>query len=213
MNDLLEMAEVQATDGTKLKIAHSCPHVVRRGFLGEDFAQGLFDYIVSRKEDCEPALLGPSPVSSYSPVVRSSLTCSDVGPLGEQLKGRVTELLPELIGELRGVPFNPSQTEMAAIIYGDGGHYLKHIDVFKGKDRPAIPRRVTCLYYFSRHPRPYGGGDLRFYSLSNQEHVDVEAERDMLVAFPSWLPHEVMNVHVPSGEFTDYRFAVVVQFG
>lgn len=39
-------------------------------------------------------------------------------------------------------------------------------------------------------------------------YVDVPPESDTLVAFPSWLRHEVLPVHVPSGAWRDSRFAI-----
>ena len=39
-------------------------------------------------------------------------------------------------------------------------------------------------------------------------HIDLEPLRNSLVAFPSWVPHEVRPIGVPSGDFGDYRFAL-----
>jgi hypothetical protein len=38
--------------------------------------------------------------------------------------------------------------------------------------------------------------------------ADIEPEYDTLVFFPSWSPHEVLPVHVPSGRFMDSRFDI-----
>jgi Rps23 Pro-64 3,4-dihydroxylase Tpa1-like proline 4-hydroxylase len=39
-------------------------------------------------------------------------------------------------------------------------------------------------------------------------HIDLEPVRNSLVAFPSWVPHEVRPIAVPGGDFEGYRFAL-----
>jgi hypothetical protein len=43
----------------------------------------------------------------------------------------------------------------------------------------------------------FAGGELRLHDLRQREHVDVVPERDLLVAFPSWLTHEVVAGALP----------------
>jgi Rps23 Pro-64 3,4-dihydroxylase Tpa1-like proline 4-hydroxylase len=70
-------------------------------------------------------------------------------------------------------------------------------------------RRLTAVYYVYRRPRAFSGGAVRFHGFRG-DTADIMPEHDMLVAFPSFLPHEVLPVSVPSGDFDDYRFAVTM---
>jgi SM-20-related protein len=67
------------------------------------------------------------------------------------------------------------------------------------------------VYYFFSEPKAFNGGALRLYAIggnSQQSFIDIEPERNSLLVFPSWAPHEVMPVHCPSGRFVDSRFAI-----
>ncbi|AEG02026.1 2OG-Fe(II) oxygenase [Methylomonas methanica] len=195
------------------RVLHRCPHVVRHGFLGETFASGLREHIIAHETECHTGMIGNAPDGRLSTDIRNSRMCTSLGEFGAVLADRLLAFLPELMVEMGLSPFSPKLLDLVAVIYGEGGHYQKHVDVFHGKHRPDQPRRVTCLYYFSQTPHRYTGGALRLFSLSQEETVDVEPESDMLVVFPSWLPHQVLPVGLPSGEFADSRFAVTALFG
>jgi Rps23 Pro-64 3,4-dihydroxylase Tpa1-like proline 4-hydroxylase len=38
--------------------------------------------------------------------------------------------------------------------------------------------------------------------------IDINPDTDAMVVFPSWLRHEVLPVHVPSGAWLDRRFTI-----
>ena len=84
-------------------------------------------------------------------------------------------------------------------------------------DVPGKDRIISAVYYFHCMPKGFSGGDLRLYRLGADplgegkepgNHVDIEPVRNSMVAFPSWIMHEVRPVSCPSGDFRDYRFAV-----
>jgi Rps23 Pro-64 3,4-dihydroxylase Tpa1-like proline 4-hydroxylase len=69
------------------------------------------------------------------------------------------------------------------------------------------------VYYFIREPKAFFGGRLRLFPIGPQtvkygESIDIDIVQDRAIAFPSWLPHAVLPVHCPSGDFADSRFAV-----
>jgi SM-20-related protein len=78
-------------------------------------------------------------------------------------------------------------------------------------------RILSAVYYFYREPKAFFGGALRLYRLNlrpstisahTNDFIDVEPLQNSLVAFPSWTTHEVRPVSCPTGNFSDYRFAL-----
>lgn len=142
---------------------------------------------------------------------RDCVLLDDLGPFREPVVRLMHAVAAEAAGELRirDAPGQLREVEFAA--YGDGGHFNAHVDLDASTDRVRI---VSCVYYFATTPRRFAGGHLRLYELPNPRSdapprfVDVEPETDTLVAFPSWLRHEVLPVHVSSGAWTDRRFSI-----
>jgi len=104
--------------------------------------------------------------------------------------------------------------EIELVAHGDGGFYHRHIDTFTGSGRSRSGDRVvSCVYYFHSRPKQFAGGELRLYPLPTRvapapEPIDVAPEHDTLVAFSSWMPHEVMPTVCPTKQFKDYRFSI-----
>ena len=122
--------------------------------------------------------------------------------------------LPYIFNELGIRPFPVASYEIELICHGDGGFYHRHIDTFTGGDRSRSGDRVvSCVYYFNSQPKRFSGGELRLYPLPTRvapapEPIDVAPEHDTLVAFSSWMPHEVMPTVCPTKQFKDYRFSI-----
>jgi Rps23 Pro-64 3,4-dihydroxylase Tpa1-like proline 4-hydroxylase len=98
--------------------------------------------------------------------------------------------------------------------YRDGSRFGAHLDT---SEQLARVRVLSCVYYFAVTPRRFSGGELRLYGLPTLSSVqnnrppafvDIVPETDTLVVFPSWLCHEVLPVHVPSGAWLDGRFTI-----
>jgi Rps23 Pro-64 3,4-dihydroxylase Tpa1-like proline 4-hydroxylase len=131
--------------------------------------------------------------------------------------------LPELMTMTGtgGPPATSLELEIAA--HPDGAFYSPHIDIPVGQARQPIgantgeDRVLSAVYYFYGEPKRFLGGQLRLYPFGltpradeprPANHIELEPLRNSLVAFPSWVPHEVRPISVPSGRFEDYRFAV-----
>src|SRR2546423_5148826 len=103
----------------------------------------------------------------------------------------------------------PKEFEITA--YRDGGRFGAHIDTSEKLNRVRV---LSCVYYFAATPCRFSGGELRLYGFpaaSSKDAaapplVDLVPETDTLVAFPSWLRHEVLPVRVPSGAWAEGRF-------
>ena len=143
--------------------------------------------------------------------VRRSLSAAIAKPIADRLGAQMTRHLPDIFTAL-GVPPFEYLVEVELVAYGHGARFGRHADVRPNvaddKGRPRIDRRVSAVYYFHRSPKAFSGGQLRLHPLMGGEVIDIEPEQNMLVAFPSFVPHEVLPVHCPSGHFADSRFAI-----
>ena len=78
-------------------------------------------------------------------------------------------------------------------------------------------RLLSAVLYFHREPKGFSGGELRLFRLNVRpdtkpvevaDHLDLMPVRNSLVAFPSWVTHEVRPISCPSNRFEDFRFAL-----
>jgi SM-20-related protein len=109
------------------------------------------------------------------------------------------------------VPFVLARMEVELAAHGDSAFFRRHIDA--PAPDPTNPgkglRMISGVYYFHGQPKGFSGGVLRLYGEGPQApFTDIAPTHNSLVAFPSWLPHEVMPVVCPSRRFADSRFAI-----
>jgi len=157
----------------------------------------------------------PSTVSESSPRVdraaRISLICrTGLGPL----KGELRAVLQERFGEfcaLAGMaPFATSATEIELAAHRDGHFYRTHIDtsVDPSGGFAKSPRMLSCVLYFNRLPQRFTGGEIRFRPIVGEGDKVLAPAHNRMVAFASFVPHEVLPTHVPGDAFGDARFSV-----
>jgi SM-20-related protein len=123
---------------------------------------------------------------------------------------------PEVIGALRrlGMDERLGDVEVQVTAHGDGAFYRTHRDV---SDSEATDTRIlTFVYYLSRSPRPFSGGQLKLYDYRCVDGIWrqaetfrlIEPEPNRLVLFPACFLHEVLPVQSASGAFADSRVTV-----
>lgn len=195
------------------------------GFLPEDEHRQLLDWALSIRDKFTPATVSkgrPQREFRVDPERRIGLTTRKLGPLEAVLRERLLGALPELMATTgTGGPL-PISLELELAAHADGAYYRPHIDIPVGADRqplganPGEDRVLSAVYYFYSEPKGFTGGQLRLYSFGpipaaggqQRAHIDLEPVRNSLVAFPSWVAHEVRPIRCPSGEFRNYRFAL-----
>lgn len=96
--------------------------------------------------------------------------------------------------------------ELEAVHFGDGAFFANHIDTITGERNNH--RVISAIYYYSRSPKGFTGGELKISSISNTEAITIEPEDNSMVFFSSIFPHEVLPVSVPSGAYEDGRFSI-----
>jgi hypothetical protein len=210
-----EFAIGSAGGGRGQAHAH-CPHVIFRDVLGAETVAGLLDYAAAREKDFTPGVLRNRETGKQRVdyALQDSVYLMDVGAFEAPIKSLARAIAPQALIQLNLNEPNAEPREFEITAYGDGGHFAAHIDTDERLHRVRI---LSCVYYFAATPRRFSGGELRlhgFPTLSGKSKaaplpfVDIVPETDTLVAFPSWLRHEVLPVRVPSGAWADRRFTI-----
>ena len=184
-----------------------------RSFIGDEFAALLLNFAITTEASFVSTRVGTDEgkVDERIRQSRKLIVSEDYVAL---IKRAVGNALPRILNELGIRTFPVASYEIELISHGDGGFYHRHIDTFTGGDRSRSGDRVvSCVYYFHSQPKRFSGGELRLYPLPTRvapvpEPIDVAPEHDTLVAFSSWMPHEVMPTVCPTKQFKDYRFSV-----
>lgn len=185
------------------------PYRVVPNFLGNDLIERLLAHAQARETEFVPTDVGNTD-RRINPEIRVSLVLRDFGDLREELIARFRAAMPQAMADLRLAPFDLARCEIELVAHGDGAFYRRHIDTITGMPDAKSQRALTGVLYFHALPKGFGGGQLRLYAFaeSGDYFVDIEPERDQLVLFPAWAPHEVMPISCPSGEFAQSRFAI-----
>jgi len=127
---------------------------------------------------------------------------------------KLRELLPEAASYFGTALPADYLFEMQMTAHGDGGYYKIHND--NGTPRTAS-RVLTYVYYFSRTPQPFSGGQLRLYDDSRVDpsnwvpvasFAEIAPQNNMLLFFPSRCFHEVMPALRRGDEFGNGRFTI-----
>ncbi len=190
------------------------PHCLRRDFLEPGLVAALLAFAQANQARFVPSQTGSGAHSAVRPTRRVSLTAPDFSPLRESFAQLVRPLAPSLAAELKVAPFEVSEVELELIAHGDGAFLARHIDTQIDAVRHAAPslRLLSGVYYFHAAPKAFEGGALRLHEIAGDaaraRFLDIAPLHNTLVFFPSWMPHEVMPVRVPSGRFMDSRFAI-----
>ncbi len=181
------------------------PYLVLRDFLKEETVADLLDHARTREAQFAPT----QTVDGVKPHFRVSVGTRNLGPFRPILKAKILGLVPDWIEKLRVTPIESPKLETELVAHNEGAFYKRHIDTQTVSDRDHI-RVLSAVYYFHTGSRAFSGGALRLYAIGgkNASFVDIEPERNSLLVFPSWAPHEIMPISCPSGRFIDSRFAI-----
>lgn len=194
-------------------------------FLREGEHRSLLEWAISIRDQFQPATIYKTLAKreyQVDPERRIALTTGNIGPLEPMLRERLLTTLPDLMVTTGTSGPPPTSLELELAAHADGAYFRPHIDMPFGTGReplganPGEDRILSAVYYFYSEPKAFSGGQLRLYAFGpipesgdqQRPHTDVEPVRNSLVAFPSWVPHEVRPISCPSCEFPHYRFAL-----
>ena len=186
------------------------PHLIVDGFLGSAAAGALLDQILAAEPNFVPSEVRQQGGTGAVPQVRSSLRLP--GRIGVDLSALLDAIAAreaELIAEIGVPPFPVWHRECSVVAHGNGDFYARHIDTrTRSETTEKSLRMVSCVYYLSREPAGFSGGDLVIHGLGGAAGATIGPRHDRLAVFPSFLPHEVSPISCPSGRFEDSRFNV-----
>lgn len=172
----------------------------------------LLQYAQAHEAAFVPTRVGPTGMRKIAENMRISRVLSDMGPWRDALEERFRAVMDDAAHALGLGAIDLAMVELELVAHGDGAFYTRHVDTSTTQINARSDRVLTGVYYFHRHPRGFSGGELRLHSIRPVEQggqfVDIVPERDMLLLFPSWAPHEVRPISCPSGEFAHSRFAI-----
>jgi SM-20-related protein len=189
------------------------PYVQVRDFLPGPELDTLLEYVLSHPRLFEPAMVGVGDRAILNSGFRRATTSRDFGPLDETIRARFRAALPFLM-EKTGVPDPPpDKLELELAAHGDGAFYRPHIDLTTAADGEepgsSSQRVLSTVLYFHAEPKGFSGGELRLFRLGTESSfVEIEPLQNSLVAFHSWMRHEVRPVAVSGDKFRDNRFAI-----
>jgi Rps23 Pro-64 3,4-dihydroxylase Tpa1-like proline 4-hydroxylase len=200
------------------------PHGTFDGLLDDDELAALLDWAIGAQGEFKPAKVfyGEGGMQrKLDPTRRNALKHNGAGPLEPVLRERLFGKLPAIMAAAGYRGPEPRSIEFELNAYGEGAHFVPHIDIPLGQvrkpagDQPDEDRVITMVYYFHSEPKAFSGGALRLYrfgadpeTAGADDSIAFEPLQNSLVVFPSWAMHAVEAVRCPSGRFADYRFGL-----
>ncbi|MFT3722193.1 MAG: 2OG-Fe(II) oxygenase [Hyphomonadaceae bacterium] len=188
-------------------------HLVIDGFLPGDLREALLLYALDNCEAFVPTSVSRHRYADHAAdaETRRSWYCPyGLGDLTSPFKEAVRSgLLPKT--RSLGIPeFTISSLEYELVAHRDGSFFRRHIDTAtqSARDSMKSDRVVTAVYYFHDMPKQFTGGELALAPLGQGAPKLIEPANNRLVAFPSFVPHEVLPVVCPVNDFSHARFAV-----
>jgi Rps23 Pro-64 3,4-dihydroxylase Tpa1-like proline 4-hydroxylase len=187
--------------------------VVFDGFLPPPLFGALLGHALAQAGRHEPAVVNEDGVTLVDRTTRAAEFCpAGLGELREPFLALVLAKLDAMLAALGMMRFAVDDIEAELVAHNDGAFFSRHIDTrldyaAAGKD---IHRMISLVYYFHREPKGFSGGELELHPVTGGEPQVLEPRNNRLIAFPSFVPHEVRRVACPSGEFADSRFAINV---
>ncbi len=187
------------------------PRVRLPGFLDIASHDQLRDHVMASAAEFGPSLIDYGDVND---TIRASASAKLGKTARRHLIATLRARLPEILADLGMAPFD-HQIETELVAYNDGAKFTRHADSRPDTgdpNKPRVDRRLSAVYYFFNMPKGFTGGELRLYPLLGDSFVDIEPLDNMLLAFPSFTPHEVLPVACPSKAFAASRFAINIWF-
>jgi SM-20-related protein len=189
------------------------PFVVLDEFLVAQELDGLLRFAMSQAMSFRVSeVLTADDGSLIDTESRRSRVLFDLGGFEALFRHRVLWTLPYVLARLGLPPFPVSNVEVQLTVTHHGGFFRPHFD---DDAETALGRRLTFVYFFSREPRRFRGGDLQlFQSRAPDTRVDgvprwrIQPGQNQAVLFESTRLHEVMPVRCPTQDFNDGRFTV-----
>lgn len=192
----------------------SVPHYIADNFLPDAVHQGLLAHTLN-VDDFAAGKVVAKGTSDYYPDARKGQLSNDrLGPFRPSFRAALLTVFPAICVATGVAQFDLADLEIRLAAHKDGDFFSPHRDSFTGNDREQTrgDRLITAVYYFHQTPRRFQGGDLHIHPFDRSAPTIIEPRDNRLVAFPSFMLHEVRPVSVPSDDFADSRFSISCWF-
>jgi len=201
------------TRGASRNARRPSPWVVLDEFLVTQELESLLRFATSRAASFQVSeVLEESNNAVVDAGARRSHVLFELGGFETLFRSRLLWTLPYVLARLGLRSFSVSDVEMQLTATHDGGFFRPHFDDDATR---VLGRRLTFVYFFSREPRRFRGGDLQlFASCAPDTRSDgvaswrIQPGQNQAVFFESTRLHEVMPVQCASRDFADGRFTV-----
>lgn len=217
----------QPPDGPLPRLTLPVPFLHRHDFLPQARRDEAFAYGMARLGEMQEATVVEEGTSEVQRKSRKARLLYEPPEICAWFVPQVEAALPEVCAALGIAPFRPSKVELQMTLHTGGDFYRPHRDV-AGPDEAKSEidnRRVSFVYYMSRTPRPFAGGELRLYDCdggtegaridwADSRHWDeqlfsrIAPDDNSIVFFPSPVMHEVRPVELASDDPGDGRLTV-----
>ena len=181
-------------------------------FLNPDLLDRLRRHVLACEDCFAPSKVRDSGSGVRIATARLSSKCRvGLGSLKAEFEDRLESVAPRLFTEV-GVPAAPiAAIETELVAHRDGAFFAPHIDTFFAADRTGetTDRLVSTVFYFTVADAAFTGGELAIFPFVKSSPPEtIEPRNNRLVAFPSFVLHEVRKVTVPGNAFADARFSI-----
>lgn len=180
-------------------------------FLEPELHQALLAHALAQAGTLEPAWIYEYGGRQVDRRYRVADLCGNgLGALEARFVDEVMARFDAVTKALGIRRFAVVDAEVELVAHNDGAIYQRHIDTLTESDRPSMAgdRILSLVYYLHRRPKGFSGGELDLHSVHGGAGHAIEPRDNRLIAFPSYLPHEVRQVSCPSRAFADSRFAI-----
>lgn len=185
--------------------------LVRDSYLAEDEAAALLAHALANEAAFDAAKVTAAGKSDVVKAERDGLMHTPPDDLLSVFRTRMERDFTTICSELGIRPFQLHSFETYMTAHGDGGFFHEHMDAMTAKSRAITDsdRIVSLILYLHAEPKAFSGGELCLRDFAAREKaVEIEPAHNRLVALPSIAPHSIARVGVPSGAYSDSRFAV-----
>jgi SM-20-related protein len=182
------------------------PHLIIDNFLPKGDAARLFAEILAAQPNFTPSQID---AGGDAKGYRSSMRLPGrVGVDLDPFKAAIHARFEALRAATGIAPFAIHHTECSIVSHGDGDFYRTHIDTQTGGAQLKHFRVLSCVYYLNAEPKGYTGGELAIHAIGDAPSMTIEPRHNRLVAFPAFVPHEVLPISCASGAFADSRLSI-----
>ena len=192
----------------------SVPHFIADDFLPEAMHQGLLLHTLNVDDFAVGKVVAGGKTDYHFDQRKGKISNDRLGPYLADFKTALRTSFGDICRATGVAQFDLAEIEIRLAAHSDGDFFSPHRDSFTGADRAQTrgDRFITAVYYFHQTPRKFQGGDLHIHPFDSSAPAVIEPCNNRLVAFPSFMLHEVLPVVVPSGNFADSRFSVSCWF-